>query len=80
MVKLPSKHKHLYNICTMLLQLRRRWAVVVQMLYECFMVAGIISHMYTVDPVIFACLDFREFVILGLYTYRKSRIRELQHR
>ena len=29
----------------------------------------------SVDLVIFACLDFREFVILGLYT--KSRIREL---
>ena len=31
--------------------------------------------LYTVDLVIFACLDFREFVILELYT--KSRIREL---
>ena len=30
---------------------------------------------YTVDPVIFACLDFREFVILGFFT--KARIREL---
>ena len=29
----------------------------------------------TVDLVIFACLDFREFVILWLYT--KSRIREI---
>ena len=29
----------------------------------------------TVDLVIFACLDFREFVIFGLFT--KSRIREL---
>ena len=29
---------------------------------------------YTVDPVIFACLDFREFLILELFT--KFRIRE----
>ena len=30
---------------------------------------------YTVDLVIFACLDFREFVVLGLFT--RSRIRKL---
>ena len=32
--------KHLYNICTMLDQCRRRWADVVQMLYKCFVFAG----------------------------------------
>ena len=32
--------KHLYNICTMLVQRRRRWADVVQMLYKCFVFAG----------------------------------------
>ena len=37
-----GKHKHLYNICTMLDQRRRRWAAVVQMLYKCFVFAGII--------------------------------------
>ena len=31
--------KHLYNICTMLDQLRRRWADVVQMLCKCFVFA-----------------------------------------
>ena len=31
--------------------------------------------LYTVDIVIFVCLDFREFVILGLFT--SARIREL---
>ena len=31
--------KYLYNICTMLNQ-RRRWADVVQMLYKCFVFAG----------------------------------------
>ena len=36
---------------------------------------GVIEISYTVDLVIFACLGFREFVILGLYT--KSRIRQL---
>ena len=33
--------KHLYTICTMLAQRRRRWASVVQMLYKCFVFAGI---------------------------------------
>ena len=33
------------------------------------------TEVYTVDLVIFACLDFREFVISGLYT--ESIIREL---
>ena len=28
--------KYLYNICTMLVQRRRRWTDVVQMLYKCF--------------------------------------------
>ena len=36
----PVNTKHLYNICTMLDQRRRRWADVVQMLYKCFVFAG----------------------------------------
>ena len=32
--------RHLYNICTMLDQRRRRWADVVQLLYKCFVFAG----------------------------------------
>ena len=36
----PVNTKHLYNICTMLDQRRRRWADVVQMLYKCFASAG----------------------------------------
>ena len=32
--------KHLYNICTMLDQRRRRWADVAQMLYKCFVFVG----------------------------------------
>ena len=35
----PANTKHLYNICTMLNQRRRRWADVVQMLYKCFVFA-----------------------------------------
>ena len=34
----PANTKHLYKICTMLDQRRRRWAGVVQMLYKCFCV------------------------------------------
>ena len=33
--------KHLYNICTMLDQRRRRWADVVQMFYKSFVFVGI---------------------------------------
>ena len=36
----PANTKHLYNICTTLYQRRRRWADVVQMLYKCFVFAG----------------------------------------
>ena len=36
----PVNTKHLYNICTLLVQRRRRWVDVVQMLYKCFVVAG----------------------------------------
>ena len=36
----PANTKHMYNICTMLDQRRRRWADVVQMLYKCFVFAG----------------------------------------
>ena len=35
--------KHLYNICTMLVQRRRRWADVVQILYKCFVFTGLIG-------------------------------------
>ena len=36
----PANTKHLYNICTMLGQPRRRWTYVVQILYKCFVFAG----------------------------------------
>ena len=36
----PANTQHLYNICTMLDQRRRRWADVVQKLYNCFVFAG----------------------------------------
>ena len=42
---IPVNTKHLYNICTMSAQRRRRWAHVVQMVYKWFVFAG----MYT-DP------------------------------
>ena len=41
-ITIPVSTKHLYNMCTMLDQRRRRWAYVVQMLYKCFVFAGII--------------------------------------
>ena len=44
---IPANTKHLYNICTMLARRRRRWADVVQMLYKCFVLAGIFYFMQT---------------------------------
>ena len=44
MVQFQANTEHLYNICTMLAQRRRRWANVVQMLYKCFAFAGIVSR------------------------------------
>ena len=41
--RVPANTKHLYNICTMLDQRRRRWADVVQMLYKCFMFVGVVT-------------------------------------
>ena len=37
---IPINTKHLYNICTMLDQRRRRWADVVQLLCKCFVFTG----------------------------------------
>ena len=37
---LPANPKLLYNICTMLVQRRRRWADVVQMLYKTLCILG----------------------------------------
>ena len=40
LVGIPVITKHLYNICTMLVQRRRRWADIGQMFYKCFVFAG----------------------------------------
>ena len=36
----PENTKHVYNICTMLGQRRRRWAGVILMIYKCFVFDG----------------------------------------
>ena len=41
MYSIPANTKHFYNFRTMLDQRRRGWADVVQMLYKCFVFAGI---------------------------------------
>ena len=50
----PVNTKHLYNICTMLDQRRRRWAGVVQMLYKCFEFAAgtLIQQMHNVTIIV----------------------------
>ena len=42
----PANTKHLYNICAMFDQPRRRWADVVQMLYKWFVFAGDFQQLY----------------------------------
>ena len=37
----PANTKHMYNICTMLDQRQGCWADDVQMLYKCFVFAGV---------------------------------------
>ena len=37
---LPGRFTHFCGICAALEQCQRRWADVVQMMYECFMFAG----------------------------------------
>ena len=37
----PANTKHLYNICTAAAQRLRRWSTIIQMLYKCFVFAGL---------------------------------------
>ena len=37
---IPANTTHLYDICTMLDKRRRRWSNIIQMLYKCFVFAG----------------------------------------
>ena len=48
----PVNTKHLYNICKMLDQRRRRWADVVQMLYKCFVFTGEFLNMSRCNAVL----------------------------
>ena len=41
-LNIAANTNHLYDICTMLDQRRRRWADVVEMLYDCFVFAGML--------------------------------------
>ena len=45
-IAVQANTNHLYNMCTMLDQRRRRWADVVEMLYKCFVFAGIIISIW----------------------------------
>ena len=61
----PVNTKHLYNICTMLVQRRRRWADVGQMLYKCFVFTGSANNLLVV-------ISGRLFKINGAYLERSS--------
>ena len=45
---IPVNTKKLYNICRMLDQRRRRWTDVAQMLYKCFVFAGMLLAAYLI--------------------------------
>ena len=54
--------KHLFHICTMLDQRRRRWANVVQMLYKCFVFAGMgVPGDYTIQSDIESAITVDNF-------------------
>ena len=61
----PTNTKHLHDICTMLVQRRRRWAEVVKMLYKCFVFAGKYSHPLAFIRIIIVCYS----TTIALYTY-----------
>ena len=67
----PANTKHLYNICTMLDQRRRRWDDVVQMLYKSFVSAGYI----VVVVVVFYLLKLLKLYIYGF----KYVLDQLEH-
>ena len=46
---IPANTKHLFTICAMLDQRRRRWADVVRMLYKCFVLAGMLARANVAD-------------------------------
>ena len=43
-LNIPANTKHFYNICTASAQRIRRWSSSVQMLYKCFVFAGMLNE------------------------------------
>ena len=69
----PANTTHLYNICTILGQRRRRWTDVVQMLYICFCVCW---SCIECSPKLFVCIENTFIVLLHLLITRQTRYNE----
>ena len=68
----PANTKHLYNICTMLDQRRRRWSNIVQMLYKCFVLAGYkCERLLHIDTLLYTCTGLLHFMFLKYVKYVK---------
>ena len=57
MTPVPANTKHLHNICTTSAQRLRRWTNIIQMLYICFVLAGMLR-----------CIQFKGHFLMMLYT------------
>ena len=55
---IPVSTKHLYNIYTMLDQRRRRWADVVEILYECFVLSGMTLDKLNISTLTQKCITY----------------------
>ena len=69
--KQSNNKKHLYHICTLLDQRRKRWASVVQMVYKCFALAWKISTQIIQSPPI-KCIALESFFKISTVTYRSK--------
>ena len=79
---IPVNAKHLYNICTVLGQRRRRWADAAQMLYKCFLFSvcwdvgmyTIIILMYANNTIYSEKIQYRQIIFIGNYKKKCRRI------
>ena len=72
----PTNIKHLYEICIMLAQRRRRWDDVAQMLYKCFVFASLCPHSFAATSVP-SCRFSLQFQIGQLLTHILEYVRAI---
>ena len=75
-LQLTANTKHLYIVRTMLNQRQRRWADVVQMLYKCFVFAGVIAMWSMARSIV----NHHNFMVLFFFRYEIMTIIEITQR